>query len=73
LLFFFIIISVAVSCILFLVSFIFSSKKKLHAKRTAYECGFDPYGDVKDTFKVQYYVVGILFMLFDVELAYLIP
>lgn len=73
LVFSFISVSALIGCILFLVSFLFSSKQVLPAKKTAYECGFDPYGEVKDTFKIQYYVVGILFMIFDVELAYLIP
>lgn len=41
-------------------------------KGSPYECGFEPFeGDAHSVFNIQYIIVGILFMLFDLELAYL--
>lgn len=42
-------------------------------KLSAYECGFEPFGDARDTFDVQYYLVGLLFLVFDIEIAFLFP
>lgn len=43
------------------------------AKLTAYECGFDPFGDARLKFDVRYYLVAILFIIFDLEIAFLFP
>ncbi len=42
-------------------------------KATAYECGFDPFGEARSPFEVSFYLVGILFLVFDLEVAYLFP
>jgi len=42
-------------------------------KLSAYECGFDPFLDTRSNFDVQFYFVAILFILFDIEVAFLIP
>ena len=42
-------------------------------KRVAYECGFDPFEDARMRFDVRYYLIAILFLLFDIELVYLLP
>jgi len=42
-------------------------------KNSAYECGFEPYGGARDTFDVQFYLVGLMFLIFDVEIAFLFP
>jgi NADH-quinone oxidoreductase subunit A len=42
-------------------------------KLTAYECGFDPFNDARRPFDVRFYVVAILFLLFDVEATFLFP
>jgi NADH-quinone oxidoreductase subunit A len=42
-------------------------------KATAYECGFDPFGEARSPFEVSFYLVGILFLIFDLEVAYLFP
>ena len=38
-----------------------------------YECGFMPYGEIRTPYAIKFMLVGILFMLFDVEIAYLYP
>jgi NADH-quinone oxidoreductase subunit A len=42
-------------------------------KLSAYECGFDPFGDARIRFDVRYYLVAILFIIFDLEVAFLFP
>ncbi|SIQ57998.1 MULTISPECIES: NADH-quinone oxidoreductase subunit A [Acidiphilium] len=42
-------------------------------KLSAYECGFEPFGDARRKFDVRYYLVAILFIIFDVEVAFLFP
>ena len=43
------------------------------AKRSPYECGFDAFEDSRMKFDVRYYLVAILFILFDLEIAFLFP
>ncbi len=42
-------------------------------KLSAYECGFEPFDDARRRFDVRYYLVAILFILFDLEVAFLFP
>jgi len=42
-------------------------------KNTAYECGFDPFGQARSPFDIGFYLVAILFLVFDIEVAYLFP
>ncbi|MAR56787.1 MAG: NADH-quinone oxidoreductase subunit A [Rickettsiales bacterium] len=42
-------------------------------KLSAYECGFEPFGDARGEFDVRFYLVAILFIIFDLEVAFLFP
>jgi NADH-quinone oxidoreductase subunit A len=42
-------------------------------KRSAYECGFNPFDDARSRFDIRFYLVSMLFIVFDVEAAYLFP
>jgi NADH:ubiquinone oxidoreductase subunit 3 (subunit A) len=42
-------------------------------KASSYECGFDPFSDARDPFHINFYLVAILFILFDIELLYFFP
>lgn len=42
-------------------------------KLLSYECGFDSFGDARSRFEVKYYLIGILFLIFDLEIAFLFP
>ena len=42
-------------------------------KVTSYECGFEPFEDARNRFDVRFYIVAILFLIFDIEVAYLFP
>ena len=42
-------------------------------KLSSYECGFEPFKDARGTFDIRFYLVAILFIIFDLEIAFLIP
>ena len=67
------IIALALSLILVGVSFIFATKKSDPEKISAYECGFDPFDDARSRFDIQFYLVSILFIIFDLEVTFLVP
>ena len=48
-------------------------KKPDPAKNSPYECGFDTFNDARTPFDVRYYLVAILFIIFDLETAFLVP
>jgi len=53
---------------------LFAAKQKPDAeKNAAYECGFDAFDDARSRFDVRYYLVAILFIIFDLEIAFLFP
>jgi len=60
------------SVILFL-SFRLGSFNPDSEKLSSYECGFDPYEDARNVFDVRFYLVAILFLIFDLEAAYFFP
>ena len=59
--------------ILFFISFLLVYQKPNNEKQSAYECGFNPFGDARAKFEVRYYLVAILFIIFDLELLFLFP
>lgn len=69
----FICFSVVLSSILLLLSFLISPQIDNFEKSTSYECGFEPFGNARNLLNIQFYVVGILFIIFDLEVAFLLP
>lgn len=61
------------SCIIFFLSFVLSVKLDDAEKLTAYECGFNPFSDSRSEFDVKFYIVAILFIIFDLEISFLFP
>ncbi len=53
--------------------FLFPRKKNDPEKLSPYECGFEPFEDARMKFDVRYYLVAILFIIFDLEIAFLFP
>ena len=64
-------IALALAGILLGVAFIFATKKADPEKISAYECGFDPFDDARSRFDIQFYLVAILFIIFDLEVTFL--
>tara|TARA_B100000575_G_C22534182_1_gene343896 strand:+ start:25 stop:393 length:369 start_codon:yes stop_codon:yes gene_type:complete len=56
-----------------LINFISSPKNPDPEKLSAYECGFDAFDDSRMEFDVRFYLVAILFIIFDLEIAFLFP
>jgi len=65
--------AIFLSCLLIFISHAFSTFNPDSEKVSAYECGFDPYEDARNTFDVRFYLVAILFIIFDLEAMYLFP
>jgi len=42
-------------------------------KTAPYECGFNPYADARMQFEIKFYLIGILFIIFDIEISFLFP
>lgn len=61
------------SMILFLLSFLLTYQVYDSEKLSTYECGFTPFGDSRTKFEVKFYLVGILFIIFDLEITFLFP
>jgi len=55
------------------IAAILSPKKSNPAKSATYECGMETIGDARVQFKVQYYVFGLIFLVFDIETVFLYP
>ena len=69
----YILFSFVLSSFLFILSFIFFPRDITFEKNSTYECGFEPFGSAQLVFNIQFFIVGILFMVFDLELAYIFP
>ena len=69
----FILVGLAVGAGLPLLGYIVSPKKPDPQKLSPYECGFEAFEDARMKFDVRYYLVAILFILFDLEIAFLFP
>lgn len=71
--FVFLLLSALLSSIIFIASFLVSSKADDVEKLSAYECGFNPFEDSRNEFDIRFYIVAILFLIFDLEISFLFP
>lgn len=71
--FIFLLFSLFLSILIFNLSFILIKQKDDLEKLTAYECGFNPYDDARKVFDVKFYLVAILFIIFDLEAVFVFP
>ena len=69
----FLFISLLISIGFILINFISSPSNPDPEKLSAYECGFDAFDDSRMEFDVRFYLVAILFIIFDLEIAFLFP
>lgn len=66
-------ISVILSTIVIIIPKIVAVHKPDVEKLSPYECGFEPFGDARSKFDIRFYLVSILFIIFDLEIAFLFP
>ena len=69
----FLIVSFLISCLVFGISYLLSVRSIDKEKISAYECGFNPFEDARNQFDVRFYLVAILFIIFDLEVSFLFP
>ncbi len=69
----FLIVAIGLSIVIILIPFIINKLKPDSEKNSPYECGFEGEGPVRNEFKVQFYLVAILFIIFYLEVAFLFP
>ena len=67
------IISIILGIIMYMGSYLIAFQKGDTEKISPYECGFNPFDDARHKFQVKFYLVAILFLIFDLEVSYLFP
>ena len=67
------IFSVILTLLILILSYNFVNQNPETEKLSSYECGFEPYDDARNTFDIKFYIVGILFLIFDIETVFLFP
>jgi NADH-quinone oxidoreductase subunit A len=56
-----------------LLSYLISPNQSCETKSSSYECGFEAYDDSRAAFDIHFFIVALLFIVFDIELAFLLP
>jgi NADH-quinone oxidoreductase subunit A len=69
----FLVIAGAIGAAMITASLVLAHQRPDSEKLSPYECGFDPFEDARVRFDVRYYLVAILFIIFDLEVAFLFP
>ena len=69
----FLAIAIALALIIVVASLLVAPQRPDREKLSAYECGFEPFEDARGRFDVRFYLVAILFIIFDLEVAFLFP
>lgn len=69
----FLILSTAVALIMLAIPFVVGPKRPSDEKMSPYECGFEAFDSARKRFDVRFYLVAILFIVFDLEVAFLFP
>lgn len=66
-------LAIGLSCTLILINFLRSTRHPDPEKLSAYECGFETFDEIHQRFDIRFYLVAILFIIFDLEIAFLFP
>jgi NADH-quinone oxidoreductase subunit A len=66
-------VAIGLASIMVIASMIVARQRPDAEKLSSYECGFEPFGDSRRQFDVRFYLVAILFIIFDLEVAFLFP
>ncbi|MGF1561619.1 MAG: NADH-quinone oxidoreductase subunit A [Geminicoccaceae bacterium] len=69
----FLAIAIGLAVMIVLASLVLARQNPDQEKLSAYECGFEPFEDARHRFDVRFYLVAILFIIFDLEVAFLFP
>ena len=66
-------VAAALAIVMWGAAYLIAEQKPDPIKLSAYECGFEAFGDARGRFDVRFYLVAILFIIFDLEVAFLFP
>lgn len=69
----FLVIAIVLAVIITSLSYFLAIQNPETEKLSSYECGFEPYEDARNIFDVKFYIVAILFIIFDIETMFLLP
>ena len=69
----FLAIAIVTASVMVILPLIVAPRHPDQAKLSAYECGFGEFGDARGKFDIRFYLVSILFIIFDLEVAFLFP
>lgn len=72
-LFIFICVCLLIVIIIPIVTYIVSPNVRSIEKLSSYECGFEPFDDSRGTFDIHFFIIAILFLVFDLEIAFIFP
>ncbi len=71
--FLFLLVAIAFVTVVFIVSWLAQPEKYNKVKLEPYECGIEPQTDARDRYSIRYYLVAMLFVIFDVETVFMFP
>ena len=66
-------IAIGLAGVILIATYVIARQRPDAEKLSAYECGFEPFEDTRGRFDVRFYLVAILFIIFDLEVAFLFP
>lgn len=69
----YLLLAIILTAVIIGASYFLAKQNPDSEKLSAYECGFEPYEDARHTFDIKFCVVAILFIIFDIEIMFLIP
>ena len=69
----FLVVGLGFGSVLFVLGYFLGPNSPDEAKQSPYECGFDAFEDARIQFDVRYYLIAILFIIFDLEIAFFFP
>lgn len=65
--------AIFLACLIVALSYFLVTQSPETEKLSTYECGFEPYGDTRNQFNIRFYIIAILFILFDIEIIFMLP
>lgn len=71
--FIYLIFATFLACLIVALSYFLVTQSPETEKLSTYECGFEPYGDTRNQFNIRFYIIAILFILFDIEIIFMLP
>lgn len=72
-LFVYILASAVLASLVIVLVLVLGTNQAQTEKLSSYECGFEPFGDARESFDITFYLVGLLFRIFDIEIAFRFP